>query len=96
MADEHRERPRKAGEVWVHRESDQVAAYVPETGHLHALNPSAMAIWDLCDGTTTVGEMIQAVAELTDADLSQAERDVLRTLDELAKRGLVEGWWGAS
>ena len=90
MDERHPETPERSGEVWVRRETERVAVYVPATGQLHALNASALAIWELCDGMTTIDEMIRAVAELTDAGLEQAERDVVRTLDELAERGLVK------
>ena len=90
MDEQNPQTPKRAGEVWVRRESEKVAVYVPEAGQLHALNASALAIWELCDGTTTVDEMVRAIVELTDAEPSEAERDVVRTLNELADRGLVE------
>jgi tetrahydromethanopterin S-methyltransferase subunit H len=60
-----------------------------ETGIEHSLNDSARAIWELCDGNTTVDEMAAAVAELTGMPTDDALRDVVRALDDLKGLGLV-------
>jgi hypothetical protein len=61
----------------------------PETGREHSLNDTAHAIWELCDGSTTVEEMSSAVAELTGIKLDDARKDVVRTVNELESLGLV-------
>lgn len=71
------------------REGDQTAVYDPESGRLHMLNPSALAIWEACDGETTVAEIIAAVDELTNVDRGRATEDVTRVLQELQNAGLV-------
>jgi PqqD family protein of HPr-rel-A system len=83
------QRPLRQGQAWVRRESDDAAVYNPDTGVLHLLNPSALAIWELCDGHTTVTEMIEAVAEVTDATEEVATTDVVATLEYLQEAGLV-------
>jgi len=54
-----------------------------------SVNTSAAALFELCDGATTVGEMVTAVCDASSIPLVQAEGDVLRTLDELEKSGLI-------
>ena len=83
-------RPKQVGEVWVRRESDQAAIYDPAAGALHRLNPSALAIWELCDGETTIEEMAAAVAELTSMQRSSAQHDVEAAIRKLAALGLVD------
>lgn len=81
--------PMRHGQAWVRRGSVDTAVYNPERGTLHLLNASALAIWELCDGATTGREMAEAVAELTDLDLTAAEGDVEATLEELARQELI-------
>ena len=83
-------RPRQVGEVWVRRESDEAAIDDPLSGALHRLNPSALAIWELCDGDTTVEEMAAAIAEVTSLDMTSAAADVVTALDRLVDLRLVE------
>jgi len=82
--------PTRHGQAWVRRGSDDTAVFVPETGTLHVLNPSALAIWELCDGATTGTEMAEAVAELTDLNIEAASTDVTTALEELCQRGLID------
>jgi pyrroloquinoline quinone biosynthesis protein D len=53
------------------------------------LNETALAIWDLCDGSTTVAEMVVAVVELTGIDADQVTADVVRVVDEYTRLGIV-------
>jgi hypothetical protein len=82
-------RPRRKGDLWVRREGDQTAVYDPETTRLHMLNPSALAIWEACDGETTIEEIIEAVIELTDLNRPQAAKDVTSALEGLKAAKLV-------
>ncbi len=90
MADWMDATPTRRGQAWVRRGSDDTAVYNPDTGTLHILNPSALAIWELCDGATTGKEMAEAVAELTELDVDAAVADVTLALDELAGQDLIE------
>lgn len=82
--------PSRVGQVWVRQEGDEAAIYDPANGSLHRLNPSALAIWELCDGRTTLEELVAALVEITDADTEAATNDVLKALDDLRRSGLVE------
>ncbi len=61
----------------------------PVTEVLTLMNPSAFALWQLCDGETTPEEMVAAVADLTKVDEVEARQDVEKGLSELAVLGLV-------
>ncbi len=82
--------PRRVGQVWVRREDDEAAIYDPMSGSLHRLNPSALAIWELCDGRTSIAEMGTALAEVTNMPEQQATADIARTVNELQDLGLLE------
>ena len=81
--------PTRHGQAWVRRGSDDTAVFNPDTGVLHRLNASALAIWELCDGDTTVAEMAAAIDEVTGVGLDAAESDVLAALRQLEEAGLV-------
>ena len=83
--------PTRRGQAWVRRGGDDTAVFNPETGALHLLNPSALAIWELCDGATTGQEMAGAIAELTALDIEAAAADVAVALSELERQGLIDG-----
>ncbi|GIU91957.1 MAG: hypothetical protein KatS3mg011_0863 [Acidimicrobiia bacterium] len=59
-------------------------------GKVHVLNPSARAIWELCDGETTPAEMAAAVAAATGLDPQVALGQVEETLASFARLGLVD------
>lgn len=54
-----------------------------------ALNESAAALWELCDGGTTIEEMVMAICELSSISARQALEDVERTLSEFERAGLL-------
>jgi PqqD family protein of HPr-rel-A system len=83
-------RPERKGEAWVQREGDRTAIFNPETGLLHLLNPSALAIWELCDGRTTAEEMADAISEITGLDHETTVGDVEKALDSLQEARLIE------
>ena len=69
---------------------DGWTVYEAETDSLHVLNDSARAIWELCDGETTPGEMADAVAELTELDREAAVEQVAAALRALQDARLVD------
>lgn len=52
----------------------------PEGRTLHVLNGMALALWELCDGETTVAEMVAAACTLFDGDEKAVRRDIERAL----------------
>jgi len=66
-------------------------ALVDQDGNSAArLNDTALAIWDLCDGTTTIDEMITAVVELCGDPPDVVRADVDQVLAALGKLGLID------
>ena len=69
---------------------DNLAVY-DEVGQLMILlNSSAGAVWNLCDGSTTVAAMVRDLAETYPDEASVIGDDVRETLRKLAELGLVE------
>lgn len=74
---------------------DNIAVYDDVGQLLILLNASAGAVWNLCDGTTTVAEMVQELAETYPEDARVIGGDVRETLRKLAELGLVAEGSGA-
>jgi hypothetical protein len=80
------------------RQSEQVAARTiegaaylvdPRTSTFFELNPVATRIWELCDGTHSVGDIAAELTKEFEVDTDTAMRDVRSTMDEFTRIGLV-------
>jgi hypothetical protein len=77
--------PRRRTDVILRDEETRSLIVVPDQDRVHVLNPTARALWELCDGTTTLEELTAAICELFDVAQEQATADVseaLRLLEE--------------
>lgn len=82
--------PRLAARARLHydRHAQQHLLLYPERGL--ALNPSALAILRMCDGSRSVAEIAKRLgARQVGATQEQVERDVLGFVESLAARGLL-------
>jgi Coenzyme PQQ synthesis protein D (PqqD) len=71
-------------------ELDENVAVYDDVGQLLILlNSSAGSVWKLCDGSTTVDEMVEALGETYPDEASVIGADVRETLRKLAEMGLV-------
>ena len=82
---DHRRPIRVVGVSVSGRDSAPTLVGAPE---IFRLNETALAIWDLCDGATTVDEMVDAVVELG-LDDAQARADVQGVVDEFERLGVI-------
>lgn len=81
--------PRPASGVTLVSGRHRVRLVDPEGRTLHVLNGTALALWELCDGETTVGEMVVAACTLFDTDEASVQRDIQRTLDQFTAAHLL-------
>jgi hypothetical protein len=68
---------------------DNVAVYDDVGQLLILLNTSAAAVWDHCDGTTTLDDMVRALAAAHPDDAADIGEDVRQTVRKLVDLGLV-------
>jgi hypothetical protein len=61
----------------------------PEPVKTFELDAIGLAVWDRCDGETTIETIIEAVAERCNCDIGKAEVATLKFLDMLAHRKLI-------
>lgn len=54
------------------------------------MNESAAAVWELCDGNTSMAEIVEAVCLACNLDRAHAVEDLRRIVTELSTAGLVQ------
>lgn len=69
---------------------DNLAVYDDVGQLMILLNSSAGAVWNLCDGSTTVAAMVRELAEKYPDEASVIGEDVRGTLRKLAELGLID------
>lgn len=68
----------------------EAVLYDERSGMVHHLNASACAIWMLLDGRP-VGDVVDALAQVTGVPTDDLRRDVTRAISELEVAGLLTG-----
>jgi hypothetical protein len=67
----------------------EAVVYVPAQERFHYLNHPAALVLDLCDGTATMRQMAEAIADVYEMPLETVESDVRTLVRDLRSRGLV-------
>jgi hypothetical protein len=83
-------RPRPVPGVKAYPLGVELLLYAPDARAAHALNQSARAIWELCDGERAADDIVRQLAESLGVPARDLEADVLIALAELASHGLLE------
>ena len=60
-----------------------------DNGFYYSLNQLGTEIWEMCDGTSSIEEMIQCVCDDYEVTYDQAKNDILELVDDLIREGLV-------
>ena len=81
-------RPRARGDSAV-VDVDGDAVVLDPDGLIHLLNPTAAAVWRLCDGAHDVADIVTELASRYRAPGETVEADVQRVLNEFCDIGLV-------
>jgi pyrroloquinoline quinone biosynthesis protein D len=82
--------PSRMSGVQEHRLGGEMLLYVPESQTAHALNSSAVAIWELCDGTLTIDEIAEELGPRVGRSGAALLPDVILTVTRLSELGLLE------
>jgi hypothetical protein len=85
--------PRRRDDAVVREDGTATWLVAPGTGDAHILNPTARAIWELCDGATTVEELVDAIRQVFDVTPATARADVEAVIHRLESAELVS-WSG--
>jgi hypothetical protein len=68
--------------------ADELLVYDLKTNKAHCLNRIAAEVWVLCDGKTTVAEIVRKVGEIATPSVDKAVVEL--ALGRLQKAGLIE------
>lgn len=82
--------PCRRQDLIVRPHDDEVIVLDPQAEMVHALNPTARAIWDLLDGRHGMAELVEAVCSRFDVRPEQAEEDIQVLLEVLQRRNLLD------
>jgi hypothetical protein len=82
--------PRRRDDVRLYDRELRSYLVVPDRAVAHELNPTARAVWELCDGTTTIEELIDAIRQVFAVEREVALADVTDVVEQLEAAGLVE------
>ncbi|MDV8068191.1 PqqD family protein [Rhodococcus sp. IEGM 1366] len=75
-------RPQRVRSVESNDLADGVVLYDSSSEVAHHLNPVATLVWELCDGRT-VGDIVDAVAEVLEIPTADAQSVVVETYGQL-------------
>lgn len=86
----HDDVPRRGAGMEVRHTADGAVIVDADGSRIVALDATAAALWELCDGETDVGEITEAVCTVWDVEREVARRDVRRTMAVLRDAGVLE------
>lgn len=82
-------KPKRLPGLRVKEVEEEILIFKPETGEAFLLNPTASAIFELCDGERTVSSIISTILSLVEADPEKVQADVMKALEEMEQKGLI-------
>ncbi len=68
--------PPRREDIVVHAHADEVVISIPADGSTYHLNPTAVLVWEQCDGRSTTREIAQQLADAYDVKFDEALNDV--------------------
>lgn len=77
-------------DLLVEKIDEEIVIYDPNARKIHHLNPMATIIWELCDASLSPQDITREIVDTLKTDPSEVEKDVLETLSQFQKKGLVE------
>ena len=81
--------PPRREDVVVHEHDDEIVISVLADGSTYHLNPTAVLVWERCDGRSTTREIAQQLADAYDVKFDEALNDVEELVLWLAESTLL-------
>src|SRR5262249_20941607 len=79
----------RSGVSIVDIDGEAVVYDIPSGGQIHFLNHSAALVLDLCDCSSTIDDMAQAIAEIDEMPVDEVDKQVRETIENLEAVGLL-------
>jgi uncharacterized protein len=83
-------RPVSRSDVFCSTVGNEVVLYDPKQNLTHILNNSAMNIWDLCDGSNTVNDIVNKLDKLYGIESNTLQKDVNNAVAAFKKQNLLQ------
>ena len=81
--------PRRQEQIIVQKGSQDVLLFNIDDGSYYALNEVGNRIWELCDGSHGMAEMVCILAKEYDAPVEMIETDIQEVLEDLRSKNLI-------
>jgi Coenzyme PQQ synthesis protein D (PqqD) len=81
--------PRRQEQIIVQKGSKEVLLFNMDDGSYYALNEVGNRIWELCDGTHKVAQLVCMLAKEYNAPADIIETDILELLEDLRSKNLI-------
>jgi len=82
--------PRRQEQIIVQKGSKDVLLFNMDDGSYYALNEVGNRIWELCDGTNSVEQLVCMLSKEYNAPAENIETDILELLEDLRNKNLID------
>ncbi len=82
-------RPRRQEQILNQQVEDNQILLKLGSGEYYALDEVGNRVWELCDGTHSVGDIVAIIHQEYDAPADTIETDIIELLQDLANEKLV-------
>jgi len=81
--------PVRNPDIVARKEPKESLLFNPADGNMLCINKTGILVWDLCDGSHAVRDIVKETTKRYEVSLDKAEKDCLAYLKELEKAGFV-------
>ena len=81
--------PMKKSELWKRLSDDEGVVVDTVRAVEHTLNDTAMRIFELCDGESTVSDIARKITEEYEVDYEKSRQDVVKCIAKLEELNIV-------
>jgi hypothetical protein len=89
MTDDAIRKPRRREQVLATRVEEQIALFDVDVGTYYGLNQIGGRVWELCDGSRELGDLVAVIGDEYDVPLDVVAADVKELLADLAGENLI-------
>ena len=82
-------RPTRADCILAQPNAESLILLNPQDGHYYTLDEVGARVWELCDGTRAVADVVSTLHSEYEAPLSTIQADVVELLDDLEREKLL-------
>lgn len=82
-------KPIKNPDAVVRREEEEAVVFNPADGNLVCINGTGVFVWDLCDGSRGIDDLVKALVSEYEVSSQDAEKDCLEYVKNLKEAGLI-------